>query len=155
VVSAQSWKEGLKIRQEDFLVESSISKTAEDAASAASSAISAGVESASLVVESVESPTGTPENGDDLDDDPYSTPSTSSGKARLSASSEAAFTPPVYTTEDLTPLQKSYDSVKAWLDEKLALQEKLGIGFITGHESDGANSADISTVVCMRASMVR
>jgi hypoxia up-regulated 1 len=108
------------------MVESSISKAAEDAASAASSVISAGVESASLVVESVvESATGTPENGDDLDDDPYSTPSTSSGKARPSASPEAAFTPPVYTTEDLTPLQKSYDSVKAWLDEKLALQEKL------------------------------
>lgn len=109
------------------MVESSISKAAEDAASAASSAISAGVESASLVVESaVESATGTSENGDDLDDDPYSTSSTSSSvKARPSASPEAPFTPPAYTTEDLTPLQKSYDSVKAWLDEKLALQEKL------------------------------
>jgi hypoxia up-regulated 1 len=109
------------------MVESSISKAAEDAASAASSATSAGVEAGSLVVESVvESVTGTPENGDDLDDDPYSTSSTSSsGKARPSASPEAAYAPPVYTTEDLTPLQKSYDSVKAWLDEKLALQEKL------------------------------
>jgi len=109
------------------MVESSISKAAEDAARAAFSAISAEVESASLVVESVvESPTGTSENGDDLDDDPYSTPSTSSSvKARPSASPEALFTPPVYTTEDLTSLQKSYDSVKAWLDEKLALQEKL------------------------------
>jgi hypoxia up-regulated 1 len=109
------------------MVESSISKAAEDAANAASSAISAGVESVSSVVTSVvESATGTPENGDDLDDDPYSTSSTSSsGKARASASPESAFTPPVYTTEDLTPLQKSYESVKAWLDEKLALQEKL------------------------------
>jgi hypoxia up-regulated 1 len=109
------------------MVESSINKAAEDAASAASSAISAGVESASSVVQPVvESMTGTPENGDDLDDDPYSTSSTSSsGKAKPSASPEVAFTPPVYTIEDLTPLQKSYDSVKAWLDEKLALQEKL------------------------------
>ena len=109
------------------MVESSISKAAEDAASAASSAISAGVESASLVVESVvQSATGTSENGDDLDDDPYSTSSTSSSvKARPSASLEPPFTPPVFTTGDLTSLQKSYDSVKAWLDEKLALQEKL------------------------------
>ena len=108
------------------MVESSISRAAEDAASSASSGVSAGVESASSAAQSVvESVTGTPEDGDDLDDDPYSTSSTSSGKAKPSASPEAAFAPPVYTTEDLSPLQKSYDSVKAWLDEKLALQEKL------------------------------
>jgi hypoxia up-regulated 1 len=108
------------------MVERSISTAAEEAASAASSAISAGVESASSVAESMaESVTGTPDNGDDLDDDPYSTSSTSSGKAKLSASPDPAFAQPIYTAEDLTPLQKSYDSVKAWLDEKLALQEKL------------------------------
>lgn len=110
------------------MVESSISRAAEDAISAASSVVSAGVESASSVVESAaESVTGPPDNGDDLDDDPYSTSSTSasSGKSKPSASPEAAFAAPVYTAEDLTPLQKSYDSVKAWLDEKLALQEKL------------------------------
>jgi hypoxia up-regulated 1 len=109
------------------MVDSSISRAAEDAASAASSAVSAGVESASSVVESMaERATGTPEDGDDLDDDPYSTSSsTSSGKAKPSAPPDAAFAPPVYTAEDLTLLQKSYESVKAWLDEKLALQEKL------------------------------
>lgn len=108
------------------MVESSISRAAEEAASAASSSVSAGVESASSVVESLtESVTGTPEDDDELEDDPYSTSSSSSGKAKPSPSSGAAFTQPLYTMEDLTPLQKSYNSVKAWLDEKLALQEKL------------------------------
>ena len=108
------------------MVESSISKAAEEAASAASSGISAGVESASSVVASAaESVTGTTE-GDDLDDDPYSTSSTSSSKAKPSTSPEAAtYATPAYTTEDLSTLQKSYESVKAWLDEKLALQAKL------------------------------
>ena len=108
------------------MVESSISRAAEEAASEASSSVSAGVESASSVVESMtESLTGTSLDGDDLDDDPYSTSRTSSGKAKATTPPDGAFAAPVYTTEDLIPLQKSYDSVKAWLDEKVALQEKL------------------------------
>lgn len=111
------------------MVQSSISKAAEDSASAASSSLSAGAESVTSVVGSVaEEVTGSPEAGDGLDDDPYSTStssSSSSGKVKVSPSAESPYTPPAYTVEDLTSLQTSYNSVKKWLDEKLALQEKL------------------------------
>ena len=107
------------------MVNSSIAQAAVDAASAASATISAATESVASVAESVaEAVTGSPsaETGDELDDDPYSTPTTSSAKSKPT---EPIYTPPSYTAEDLSTLQKSYDSVKTWLDEKLALQEKL------------------------------
>ena len=110
------------------LVEGSIERAAEEAASAVTASISSLVDVASdAVIPSAEpkppSPSTDPDL-DDLDDDPYSTSETSS--SYLTASSQPA-QPHIapYSAEDVSALQKSYDSIKAWLDEKLAIQEKL------------------------------
>ena len=107
------------------MVNNSVAQAAVDAANAAAVTISSATESVASFAESVaEAVTGSPDvgAGDELDDDPYSTSTTSSVKSKPT---EPAYAPPSYTAEDLSTLQKSYDSVKAWLDEKLALQEKL------------------------------
>ena len=95
------------------MIKGSIEKAAKDASSAASATASSAAEAVSSVVSSAA--------GDDLEDEPYS----------ATTDTAAAETTPVmpklyeYTTEDLTSIQKIYDTVSAWLDSKTAEQSKL------------------------------
>ena len=111
------------------MVKADIQRTAEKASLAAAEARS----SATSVTESVaEAATASADPGavepDDLDDDPYST--TSSPSATKSSPAEPGLEyeaiMPAYTAEDLSTLEKSYESAKSWLDTKLAAQKKLG-----------------------------
>ena len=98
------------------MVKGSIERAAQDAASSASSAASSVAESVTSAV----SPSSSA--ADELEEDPYS--STNSA-AQPSATDGAPFKPE-YTEDDLSSLTKAYDSAKSWLDEKMALQSKLG-----------------------------
>jgi hypoxia up-regulated 1 len=98
------------------MVESSIDKAAKDAIASASSAAASVVES----VSSATLPSSTAE-GDDLEDDPYGKTASATEVAE-----EPVFKPYQYTSEDLSSLTKPYETTKMWLEEKLALQEKLG-----------------------------
>lgn len=97
------------------MVESGIKKAAEAAAQSASSA-------SSSIVESV-IPTSKPSVDDDLDEDPYSTASTADPV--VTETEPAAPKPYEYSEEDLSSLTKIYDSIKTWLETKLAAQKKL------------------------------
>ncbi|RMD40796.1 hypothetical protein DV735_g4338, partial [Chaetothyriales sp. CBS 134920] len=74
---------------------------------------------ASAASEHIASPSSSRSQDDDLDDDPYST---------SADAAEPAATPPAfeYKEEDLLSLTNTQTTAKQWLDEKLALQEKLG-----------------------------
>ncbi|KAJ9609770.1 lumenal Hsp70 protein [Cladophialophora chaetospira] len=98
------------------MVEGSIKKAAEDAASSASEA------AASATSSTVASPSSIAES-DDLEDDPYSTTSASESTP---TDDPPPFKPYEYTNEDLSLLSTKYEEVKKWLDDKLALQNKLG-----------------------------
>ena len=101
------------------MMEGSIERAAKDAAASISSVAAAAAES----VKSAVVPTSTSaEEGDDLEDDPYS--SKTSSVAGEDAD-EPAVKPYEYTQEDLTSITNIYDTTKKWLEEKLALQEKL------------------------------
>jgi len=78
----------------------------------------------SSVSTAASSSTTAPTDGDELEDDPYST-TTTAAEATESEAEEPAIKPYEYSSEDLSLLTKAYDSVQSWLDEKLALQEKL------------------------------
>lgn len=99
------------------MVTGNIQKAAEEAAASASSAASSIASSASA------SSTLSAAVGDDLDDDPYSSATASEA---LETEEPAPFKPYEYTTEDLSLLTTKYEAVKAWLETKLALQDKLG-----------------------------
>lgn len=94
------------------MVNMSMQRAAEEAASSLSS-------TASSVAEKV---TASTSEGDDLEDDPYSTTSTT---APAEEPEMPVIKPYEYTAQDLSSLTTIYDSVKSWLDEKLAVQEKL------------------------------
>jgi len=99
------------------MVEGNIQKAAEQAASSASSA-------ASSVASSVTAtPSSSVAEGDDLENDPYST---SSAAEAAETEEPPAMKPYEYTKEDLASLTTKYEAVKAWLEEKMALQDKLG-----------------------------
>lgn len=96
------------------MIKSSMQKAAEDAVSSVSSVATAVSESASSIV--------APSAGaDDLEDEPYS--STSQGAT--SESDYATPKPYEYTQEDLSSIEKVYDTASSWLEQKLAAQEKL------------------------------
>ncbi|KAL6243507.1 lumenal Hsp70 protein [Rhinocladiella similis] len=99
------------------MVEGNIQKAMEEAASSASTTGSSIASSATA-----SSSTSTAE-GDDLEDDPYST---SSAAEAAETEEPPAVKPYEYTKEDLSTLTTKYDAVKAWLDEKTRLQDKLG-----------------------------
>jgi len=101
------------------MVQGSIQKAAEDAASSASSVASS---AASSVTASSASSSPVAE-GDDLDDDPYSS---SSAPEAVEKEELPPFKPYEYTTDDLSLLTTKYEAVKAWLEEKMALQDQLG-----------------------------
>ncbi|KIW80935.1 hypothetical protein Z517_03958 [Fonsecaea pedrosoi CBS 271.37] len=114
--AVKSLKEGLEnLKGMITMVEGSIKKASENAASSAS-------EAAESTASSASGPS--PMDGDDLDEDPYSSKSTDEAP-------ETDEPPPIkpyeYTNEDLAALTTKYDEVKEWLDEKLALQDKLGL----------------------------
>ena len=98
------------------MVEGSIERAAEAAASSASSAALASSESAASSATSTSS-------GDELEEDPYIT---SSAAEASPTDEDSAFKPYEYTQEDLTALTSAQKSAKTWLEEKLALQKKLG-----------------------------
>ncbi|OCT50874.1 putative Hsp70 family chaperone Lhs1/Orp150 [Cladophialophora carrionii] len=116
--AVKALKEGLEnLNGMITMVEGSIKRAAEDASSSASEAASSPSSSASA------SSSSSVAEGDDLDDDPYS----STPAADAARTDEApAIKPYEYTNEDLSTLTTKYDEVKKWLDEKLALQDKLG-----------------------------
>ncbi|KIW18322.1 hypothetical protein PV08_02610 [Exophiala spinifera] len=100
------------------MVEGNIKNALEQAASSASTTVSSVASSATA---SSTTPAG---DGDDLEDDPYST----SSAAEAAETKEApAIKPYEYTKEDLSSLTTKYDTVKAWLAEKTKLQDKLGL----------------------------
>ena len=102
------------------MVEGSIQQAAESVASSASSASSAASQTIESIVSSVTSTT----EGDELEDDPYST--ASSAPEPSATADDPPFKPYAYTAEDLEGLTKAYDGAKSWLADKLALQKKLG-----------------------------
>lgn len=93
----------------------SISSQSENSASAASEPGSSATSSSTAYSAS--------NDADDLDSDPYS--STPTDTSSFPSATPTTFRPS-YTLEDLDSLTSSRDSISAWLDEKLALQEKLG-----------------------------
>ncbi len=99
------------------MVQGSIARAAEDAASIASSVASSAAQSATSLATSTAA-------GEELEDDPYS--STSSTAKASPTENDVPSKPYEYSEEDLTALNEAYSSAKSWLDEKLALQEKLG-----------------------------
>ncbi|KIW33028.1 uncharacterized protein PV07_04531 [Cladophialophora immunda] len=112
----KAFKEGLEnLNGMITMVEGSIKQAAVNAASSASEAAESAVSSAST--------SSSTEDGDDLDEDPYS--STSAGEA-MQTDEPPPVKPYEYTNEDLAALTTKYDEVKKWLEEKLALQNKLG-----------------------------
>lgn len=111
-------KEGLEsLNSMIKMVEGNIQRAVEDAASSSSEAASS---TASSVTASTSS---TVAEGDDLEEDPYSTPSATEATETEEA---PPFRPYQYTAEDLSQLTTKYDTVMKWFQEKLALQEKLG-----------------------------
>lgn len=98
------------------MVEGSIQKAAEHAAASASSA-------ASSVASSVTaSSTSSGAAGDDLEGDPY----TSASAAEPAETAETPELKPYeYTKDDLSALITKHEAVKSWLEERLALQDKL------------------------------
>ena len=115
--AVKALEEGLKsIKGTIEMVETSIKKAAEDAASSASSMAAA--------AEATPSTISTPSE-DDLDDDPYS--STASADDAVETDKDvSAFKPYEYTEEDLSSLTSTQDIVQKWFDEKMAVQKKLG-----------------------------
>ena len=100
------------------MVEGGIEKAAEDAASGASSAgaLSSSSHTLPQPLQGAET--------DDLDDDPYSSPTSMfDGSSPKTTPSPPQMAP--YTAEDLASLRKTYETVSAWLEEKLASQAKL------------------------------
>ena len=125
----QTLQEGLEqMKGMIKMVESSIEKAAEDAKQsaeaeaekAASSAAAASSKADSLppIEKSGAAPT---DESDDLDEDPYSSPSSS---AASNTDSPPAISP--YHAADLSTLQSSYNSISNWLQEKSTAQDKLG-----------------------------
>ncbi|KAI1615032.1 hypoxia up-regulated 1 [Exophiala viscosa] len=100
------------------MVEGNIKKAVEDAASSVSSA-------ASSVASSVTGSSLSAADADDLDDDPYGGGSASTPEA-AAETEESGPKPYEYTKEDLSLLTTNYEKAKAWLEEKMALQDKLG-----------------------------
>ena len=95
------------------MIKGQIEKAAQDASSSVGSAASNAAESVSSVI----SPAA---NGDDLEDEPYSS------SAAEAAETEAPIPKPYeYTPEDLSSVEKIYSSVQSWLEERLGAQEKL------------------------------
>lgn len=94
-----------------------IKSNIENAAKAASSSLQA---AASTVSEGASSMVASSPDSGDLEDEPYRTSE--------SASSETDFAIPKpyeYTQDDLSSIEKVYDSATSWLEEKLAAQNKL------------------------------
>ena len=100
------------------MINGSILMAAEAAASSASSAASSiGGQATSIIA-----PASSAAGEDDLEDDPYVTATSSNGPEETDIPIPKPYE---YTAEDLSSLTKVYDTVKSWLDEKVAAQEKL------------------------------
>ncbi|EXJ93920.1 hypothetical protein A1O1_02313 [Capronia coronata CBS 617.96] len=98
------------------MVQGNIEKAAESVAASASSA-------ASSVASSVTASTASSvSEGDELDEDPYTS---TSATAATETDDAPQFKPYEYTRDDLSALTTKYESVKAWLEQKLALQDKI------------------------------
>ncbi|EXJ92166.1 hypothetical protein A1O3_00716 [Capronia epimyces CBS 606.96] len=98
------------------MVSGSIQKAAEKAAASASSTASSGASSATA------SSTPSAADGDDLEEDPYSS---TPAAAETQADETPQFKPYEYTADDLSSLTTKYETVKSWLEERLTLQDKL------------------------------
>ncbi|KAI0451801.1 Hsp70 protein-domain-containing protein [Xylaria acuta] len=89
---------------------------AEAFASSASASAASATEAASSVTEAPSQEAG---EFDGLEDEPATTSSTTTAVEDLGPP------PPLYTLEDIKELAELYDSIVAWLEEKMAAQEKL------------------------------
>lgn len=98
------------------MIKGRIERAAEDAAASASSLAATALDTAASVIAS---PAGDRE--DDLEDEPY----TSTIDLGAAETDSVLPKPYEYTKEDLTSIEKTYETTKAWLEEKLAAQEKL------------------------------
>lgn len=113
------------IQQDEDVYSSSMAESA-SSASASASATAATTET------STEAPTPSPETEtddplEDLDEDPYSTISTSTSSTKPSTTPKPTgpkYT--IFTPTDLTSLNNAYEPAATWLETQLAMQEKLG-----------------------------
>lgn len=97
------------------MIKSNMEKAAQDASASASSLAAKASDAASSVV------APSTDTGDDLEDEPY----TSTIDVGAAKSDAPILKPYEYTKDDLSSVEKAYESAKAWLSEKLAAQEKL------------------------------
>lgn len=106
------------------LIEGQI-KTDEDTYSSALSASSTSAEQTETSSSTPAPAASGDDSLDDLDDDSYSSPSSKSSTKTAAAAKPTGPKYTLFTPTDLSSLTEIYDSSKLWVDEKLALQEKL------------------------------
>ena len=95
--------------------------SAEKASSSSSASIASSESSASEPQMTTDASSTIRDEWADLEDDTATT-------TISSATTSSTIIPqaPMYTQEELADVSKTYESIQAWLDEKMALQEKLG-----------------------------
>ncbi|KAL1302656.1 hypothetical protein AAFC00_003023 [Neodothiora populina] len=97
-----------------------VSIVAEQVAKAAASSSEAALSSSTSSDAAASSSTGSPSDElDDLDDEPESSSSSSAAPSKPTTESS------LYTAEDLSTLQQTYDSIASWLSQKISLQDEL------------------------------
>lgn len=111
------------------MIKSNIEKAAEVASSSAQSAGSSVSASAPSVI-------AHPDGVDDLEDEPYS----NAANAAPSETEVVMPKPYEYTQDDLSSIEKVYNSASEWLESKLAAQQKL-----SPHDDPALLVADVDT----------
>ena len=96
-------------------------QSAEKASSASSASIVSSASSSSDPQSTMDPSSAIADEWVDLDDDTATTTATSS-----TTTSTIIPQAPAYTQEELADVSKTYESVQAWLDEKMAIQDQLG-----------------------------
>ena len=102
-----------------------LASESEKSASMSSSLEAESSNASSSSAQTTESPTTSSDDFTDLDEEPFTSSTTSSTSTSTQEPSSTPFVP-TYSQEDLAALAEREAATKAWLDEKLALQEKLG-----------------------------
>ncbi|KAL8733134.1 MAG: hypothetical protein Q9166_002326 [cf. Caloplaca sp. 2 TL-2023] len=139
IKSLQEALEQVKVMIDVVKQQQEAQSIADEQASSSASSASLSADSASSAAEAS---TTSVDDFADLDDDTSSTSSTTT-------SAPSAPTPPSYTPADLTSLISTRDDVQAWLDSKVAAQDKLGPSddpIITASELE-AKSKELNKVV--------
>ena len=95
-------------------------ESAEKASSASSASIASSESSASEPQMTTDPSSTVKDEWADLDDDTTTTTTSTTTSSTMIPQA------PVYTQEELADVSKTYESIQTWLDEKMAIQEKLG-----------------------------